>query len=241
MKNVSLLISEDFLERVCPFFLVWNDRGELVRVSASLKEVWRVEDASEILLDKLRVRRPFEGTLSPQLIPELTNVVVHLCYEGFEQVELRGQFLLDRSVWFFVGAPIVDRLIDLEKMGMRLSDLPLHDASGNLLIANEFGRILLDEAGKRTVELEAAVKKNEALISELREAIKEIKTLRGIIPICSYCHQIRDDEGAWTRIEAYLGTHSDVQLSHGICPECFDIEIKKIPDEPGSDQDPSQS
>lgn len=56
---------------------------------------------------------------------------------------------------------------------------------------------------------------------ELKIAINEIKTLRGIIPICSYCHSIRDDEGAWSKIEAYLSAHSEIQLSHGICPKCL--------------------
>ena len=56
---------------------------------------------------------------------------------------------------------------------------------------------------------------------DLKVAINEIKTLRGIIPICSYCHSIRNDEGAWSKIEAYLSAHSEAQLSHGICPECL--------------------
>lgn len=56
---------------------------------------------------------------------------------------------------------------------------------------------------------------------KLREALKEIKTLRGIIPICSYCHSIRDDEGIWNRLEAYLSNHSDARFSHSMCPKCL--------------------
>lgn len=56
---------------------------------------------------------------------------------------------------------------------------------------------------------------------ELKEAINEIQTLRGIIPICSYCHSIRDDEGAWSQLEAYLSEHSEAMFSHGICPKCL--------------------
>lgn len=62
--------------------------------------------------------------------------------------------------------------------------------------------------------------KNE-LIASLQIALKEIRTLRGIIPICSYCHSIRDDNGSWDRVETYISNNSDTQLSHGICPECF--------------------
>ena len=59
------------------------------------------------------------------------------------------------------------------------------------------------------------------MINELDKALNEINTLKGIIPICSYCHKIRDDEGAWSQLEAYLSTHSEAEFSHGICPTCM--------------------
>lgn len=60
----------------------------------------------------------------------------------------------------------------------------------------------------------------EKLISKLQEALKKIKTLRGIIPICAACKKIRDDKGYWNQIESYIKDHSDADFSHGICPEC---------------------
>jgi len=56
---------------------------------------------------------------------------------------------------------------------------------------------------------------------ELEKAVAEIKQLRGIIPICSSCKKIRDDEGYWHMVEEYIQNHSDARFSHGICPECF--------------------
>jgi PAS domain S-box-containing protein len=61
----------------------------------------------------------------------------------------------------------------------------------------------------------------EKLISKLQNALDTIKTLKGIIPICSYCKKIRNDKGAWDQMEAYISTHSEAHFSHGICPECF--------------------
>ena len=61
--------------------------------------------------------------------------------------------------------------------------------------------------------------KNE-LINSLQDSLNEVKTLRGIIPICSYCHSIRDDEGAWDKLEKYLSLHSHAEFSHGVCPNC---------------------
>lgn len=66
---------------------------------------------------------------------------------------------------------------------------------------------------------------------DLLTALEEVKTLQGIIPICSSCKKIRDDQGIWNQIEAYISTHSEAEFSHGICPEC----VKKLYPEIGVD------
>lgn len=55
---------------------------------------------------------------------------------------------------------------------------------------------------------------------ELRKAAAEIKTLRGILPICSNCKNIRDDKGYWNQIEAYISDHSETEFTHSFCPKC---------------------
>ncbi len=57
--------------------------------------------------------------------------------------------------------------------------------------------------------------------NELQNALKEIKTLRGIVPICSFCKQIRDDKGFWNQVETYVAKYTDAEFSHGICPDCM--------------------
>jgi len=57
---------------------------------------------------------------------------------------------------------------------------------------------------------------------ELEQALAEIKTLKGIIPICASCKKIRDDAGYWNQVEVFIETHSDALFSHGICPDCAD-------------------
>jgi hypothetical protein len=66
-------------------------------------------------------------------------------------------------------------------------------------------------------ELERRVEERTA---ELLEANKQIKTLSGLLPICSSCKKIRDNEGAWTHMETYVRDHSEASFSHGICPDC---------------------
>ena len=60
-----------------------------------------------------------------------------------------------------------------------------------------------------------------ALIAQLQEALANVKTLSGLLPICSHCKKIRDDKGYWNQIETYVRGHSDAEFSHGICPECL--------------------
>lgn len=61
----------------------------------------------------------------------------------------------------------------------------------------------------------------ERLILELQRAAERVKTLSGLIPICSHCKSMRDDKGYWQQVDAFVRDHSDAELSHGICPDCM--------------------
>ncbi len=71
------------------------------------------------------------------------------------------------------------------------------------------------------------ISEKEKLISELQEALKEIKTLRGFLPICSFCKKIRNDDQYWEEIDVYIHKHAEVSFSHGICPDCV---VKHYPE-----------
>lgn len=60
----------------------------------------------------------------------------------------------------------------------------------------------------------------ERLITELQEALNKVKTLSGLLPICAFCKDIRDDSGYWHQVEAYIKEHSKANFSHGVCPDC---------------------
>jgi PAS domain S-box-containing protein len=70
------------------------------------------------------------------------------------------------------------------------------------------------------LEREMAQRERERLIKELQDASKKVKTLRGFLPICACCKKIRDDKGYWNQVETYLLEHSEIEFSHGLCPEC---------------------
>jgi PAS domain-containing protein len=90
---------------------------------------------------------------------------------------------------------------------------PVYHAKDELLAAVETLQDITD--------LKWAEEEKERLNVDLRDAMQQIKTLSGLIPICAACKKIRDDKGYWSQLEQYLEEHSDAVFSHGLCPDCF--------------------
>jgi uncharacterized membrane protein YccC len=65
-----------------------------------------------------------------------------------------------------------------------------------------------------------AEEERRVLVRQLQDALANIKTLRGLLPICAWCKKIRDDHGYWNQLETYIGAHSDAEFTHGLCPAC---------------------
>lgn len=83
--------------------------------------------------------------------------------------------------------------------------------------------------GQRLLTAEAALAEK---IDELRRTLDEVKTLRGMVPICSSCKKIRDDQGYWQQVETYVHAHTGAEFSHGICPDCMRRLYPEFCDEP---------
>lgn len=135
---------------------------------------------------------------------------------------------------------------DSSEIWVIYSGAPMFDPKNNYL--GSLGMVV-DITDRKHTELELARHRNhlEELVRErtrdlaeknrdLEKALEEIRTLQGIIPICSVCKNIRDDKGIWDRIESYIQKHSGATFSHGMCPSCSDelygdqtwyIEMKK--------------
>jgi PAS domain S-box-containing protein len=96
---------------------------------------------------------------------------------------------------------------------MEVSSTGLYDAAGGLL------GILC--AGRDISERKRSEDEKNRLIAELQEAIGQIKTITGLLPICTVCKKIRDDKGKWEELEVYIRDHSEADFSHGICSECL--------------------
>lgn len=98
-------------------------------------------------------------------------------------------------------------------MDVTLSAIAEKDENGNFLRSLA---VMIDVTAQK--QAEAA---QEKLIRELQKALDEITSLRGILPICSFCKRVRDDKGYWEQVDIYITKHSPAEISHSICPECL--------------------
>ncbi len=131
-----------------------------------------------------------------------------------------------------------DELSAVEALKSGASDYIVKDLEGRYL---ELLPVVVEQVLEQHAIAEAkrqAEEEKERLIVELQEALANVKTLSGMLPICAKCKKIRNDDGYWMMVEHYLTEHSDAQFSHGICPDCgrelygdlyVDVDKKKSP------------
>lgn len=65
-------------------------------------------------------------------------------------------------------------------------------------------------------------------VEELQEALERVRTLKGLLPICSRCKKVRDDSGYWQNVDAYISEHTDTEFSHGLCPDCHAEQLAEL-------------
>ena len=91
--------------------------------------------------------------------------------------------------------------------------LALRKGAQDYLVKGTFDANLLSRSIIYSIE-------RKKLMIQLEHSLREIRTLKGMIPICAWCRKLRDDDGYWKQVEAYLSEHTDAQFTHGVCPEC---------------------
>lgn len=115
-----------------------------------------------------------------------------------------------------------------------------HDKDGNETVVEVNVYPVKDNAGELTgfvhvsmdiTERDRLEKKIADKVVQLEASLARVKQLEGILPICSYCKKIRDDKDTWRQMEEFISSHSGADFSHGICPECFNKEMKEIEEE----------
>ncbi len=131
---------------------------------------------------------------------------------------------------FRVQYTVVTRVADSDGDGY-CAIFSLQDVT-SLTDAIDSNRVAIQQVREEVKVREGTEKRLERTVGELQRALEEIKTLRGILPICASCKKIRDDKGQWNEIESYIGARSEAKFSHGICPNCVrrlypDLEMEE--------------
>jgi sigma-B regulation protein RsbU (phosphoserine phosphatase) len=94
------------------------------------------------------------------------------------------------------------------------------------------------DVGIRVLNLEQSLNKK---VTQLEEALEDVKSLQGLLPICSYCNKIRNDEDYWEKVDTYITRHADVEFSHSICPTCYKQHVQPMLDQHRMEERPESS
>lgn len=143
-------------------------------------------------------------SLSVRLPLHPRNAAVHLL---ISQIINTGQYyLIVGEKLQLMESKIVSKISDLNQ---EMANLTRQLQQQNRALQDMMAKIRQSEAEK------------EKLIKKLQEALLQVKTLRGLLPICSACKKIRNDQGYWQQIEGYIKEHSEADFTHSICPDCM--------------------
>ncbi len=194
-----------------PNILVVDDTRDNVRllVDALGNERYRLRPvmSGKAALDAAR-KEPPDLVLLDILMPEM---------DGYEVCRLlKAETRLKDVPVIFISAlyDVSDKLKGFSAGGVDYISKPFQMAE---VLARVETHLTLSRLRRELEEKNTALKK---MNMELSGALEEIKTLRGILPICCHCKKIRDDQGYWKQLEAYFDEHAGIEFSHGICPEC---------------------
>ena len=120
------------------------------------------------------------------------------------------------EIRFYAGAPLID------SEGHGLGSLCVIDQKPRQLKPEQLEALRI--LARRVME-HFEVRHNA---QELAKALEEVKTLQGLLPMCSHCKSVRNDAGYWDSVETYISAHSDANFSHGICPTCLQIHHPQV-------------
>jgi len=225
---------EEFALEICLNQLK-TDHGPLT-VSA-LRDISERVRAEEQLLAALRELADFKAALDEHAILAITDPQGLITYANdkfchiskYSRAELLGQDhrILNsglhpkevfRDMWATIGSgkvwrgEIRNRAKDGTFYWVHATIVPFMGEDGK---PRQYVAIRTEITKRKQAEED-----RERLIQELTAALAEVKTLSGLLPICSSCKKVRDDSGYWDRIESYISRHSSATFSHGMCPDC---------------------
>lgn len=206
--------------------LIWNQK--LKAEIRKRREISEALEESEKTFSSIFHHNPAVITLSSfdeGVFEDINQAAIE--FTGYSREEIIGKNAKELKLWpeFTDREKLIDQIN--EKGAVLNQEALLQNKEGGLKEAlisavkvSLHGKPYLVFVIMDISERIKAEKEQKALIRQLLDALDNIKTLKGMLPICANCKKIRDDTGYWNQIEAYIEKHSDALFSHGICPEC---------------------
>lgn len=202
-----------------------RESGHEKRAEKKEKKILLVDDdeddfiiTRDLLMEIRDVDFRIEWVSSYEDAREALKKATHdICLLDYRLGKHTGIELLREATEHGLNLPVIlltgqgDKNIDLEAMKSGACDY---------LVKDQINSTLLERSIRYSIERKRDEIEKIKLINELKKALDEVKTLSGMLPICASCKKIRDDSGYWNQVEEYIEEHTDVEFSHGICPEC---------------------
>jgi PAS domain S-box-containing protein len=157
-----------------------------------------------------------------QANPALVKILGYESTDSFKGVHIADHYESPEDRKFIMEEIMKKGIVKNREFRLRKKDgTPLWASVTGKAHYDEHGNILwVDGIIEDITEHKQMEEEREKLIQALQEALNNIKTLSGLLPICASCKKVRDDQGYWTQIEAYVSDHSEAEFSHGLCPDC---------------------
>ena len=186
----------------------------------SIKLLLVDDNADDVFLTRRMLEKNAGGKFNFQIdhCRNLTDTLAYLASENPDVVlldlglpESRGLQTLEQVLEAAPNLPIVvfTGLSD-EELGIKA----VQKGAQDYLVKGQVNLDLLVRSLRYAIE-------RKQMVTELQDALSQVKILRGLLPICSKCKAIRDDQGDWRQIESYIKERSEAEFSHGICPVCL--------------------
>ncbi|MBK8166465.1 MAG: PAS domain S-box protein [bacterium] len=237
-EEATRILAEMFAgtRTVCPLPLQRKD-GSLVPVETRIwKGRWNGADCifgfckdltreQEALQKFDRFFRMNPALMAVNRVPERTFHDVNDAFLralGYAADEVIGKSAADLGL--FVDQAEQDRLSEhlREHGSVREIELQVRAKDGRVLDGLFSGDLIHSQGTVWFLTVMIDITERQRTVRELRAALAEIRELQRILPICSGCKKIRDDDGYWQQVDTYLTTHTGAQFSHGMCPDCMD-------------------
>lgn len=208
--------------------------GRVVRFQAVSRDISdRIKAEKELEIQKTYFEQLFQSSPLAVAILDKNDNILRINSEfknmfNYTEVETVGKPINDLIVPpglgseanFLTGKVINGEAISYDTIRCRKDGTLLNVSILGSPIKGDSGQVAIYGIYRDVTAQKKYEKEREELIRELQEALKNIKTLNGLLPICSSCKKIRDDKGYWNKVEQYISQHTDASFTHGICPDC---------------------